>query len=92
MLELVSRHDWLNRIGEGLFNHETPDGYSMASASWNAPGQMTVRFEIVRQIGSGSADLFKPDVPNAMQRMYGLDAAGVQRIFPGVHPAELGIV
>jgi uncharacterized protein (DUF1501 family) len=27
-----------------------------------------------------------------LQRMYGLDAAGVQRIFPGVHPVELGIV
>jgi uncharacterized protein (DUF1501 family) len=27
-----------------------------------------------------------------LQRMYGLDAAGVQRIFPGAHPAELGIV
>jgi len=25
-------------------------------------------------------------------RMYGLDAAGVQRIFPGVKPAELGLV
>jgi uncharacterized protein (DUF1501 family) len=27
-----------------------------------------------------------------LQRMYALDAASVQRIFPGVHPAELGIV
>jgi uncharacterized protein (DUF1800 family) len=56
---------WLNRMGEGLFNHDTPDGYSMLSASWNGPGQMMVRFEIARSIGSGSAGLFKPDVPNA---------------------------
>ena len=56
---------WLNRMGEGLFNHETPDGYSLISASWNGPGQMMVRFEIARSIGSGSAGLFKPDVPNA---------------------------
>jgi uncharacterized protein (DUF1800 family) len=56
---------WLNRMGEGLFNHETPDGYPMISASWNGPGQMMVRFEIARSIGSGSAGLFKPDVPNA---------------------------
>jgi uncharacterized protein (DUF1800 family) len=56
---------WLNRMGEGLFNHETPDGYSMTSASWNGPGQMMVRFEIARSIGSGSAGLFKPDGPNA---------------------------
>ena len=27
-----------------------------------------------------------------VQRMYGLDVASVQHIFPGVHPAELGIV
>jgi len=27
-----------------------------------------------------------------LQRMYGLDAASAQRIFPGVHPVELGIV
>ena len=59
---------WLNRLGEGLFNHETPDGYSMASASWNGPGQMTLRFEIARQIGSGSSGLFKPDLPNAVDQ------------------------
>jgi uncharacterized protein (DUF1800 family) len=59
---------WLNRMGEGLFNHETPDGYAMTSASWNGPGQMMVRFEIARQIGSGSAGLFKPDAPNAVDQ------------------------
>ncbi|WP_407179121.1 DUF1800 domain-containing protein [Bradyrhizobium sp. STM 3562] len=59
---------WLNRLGEGLFNHETPDGYAMTSASWNGPGQMMVRFEIARQIGSGSAGLFKPEVPNAVDQ------------------------
>lgn len=59
---------WLNRLGEGLFNHETPDGYALASASWNGPGQMIVRFEVARQIGSGSAGLFKPDGPNAVDQ------------------------
>ncbi len=59
---------WLNRMGEGLFNHETPDGYAMTSASWNGPGQMMVRFEIARQIGSGSAGLFKPDGANAVDQ------------------------
>src|SRR6201996_977319 len=56
---------WLNRMGEGLLNHETPDGYPLTAAAWNGPGQMMVRFEIARSIGSGSAGLFKPDVPNA---------------------------
>jgi uncharacterized protein (DUF1800 family) len=57
--------NWLNRMAEGLYNHETPDGYPMTAAAWNGPGQMAVRFEIARQIGSGSAGLFKPDMPGA---------------------------
>ena len=68
ILNTLPVQNWLNRLGEGLFNHETPDGYSMIAASWNGPGQMTLRFEIARQIGSGSAGLFKPDMPNAVDR------------------------
>jgi uncharacterized protein (DUF1800 family) len=68
ILNTAPVQNWLNRMGEGLFNHETPDGYSMSSASWNGPGQMMVRFEIARQIGSGSAGLFKPDLPNAVDQ------------------------
>ena len=56
---------WLGQMGEGLYNHETPDGHSMSSASWDAPGQMATRFEIARQIGSGSAGLFKAPTPDA---------------------------
>jgi uncharacterized protein (DUF1800 family) len=51
--------NWLNRLGEGLYNHSTPDGYPLASANWDGPGQMTTRFEIARAIGSGSAGLFR---------------------------------
>src|SRR5580693_894441 len=65
ILNTLPIQSWLNRLSEGLFNHDTPDGYSMASASWDGPGQMMVRFEIARQIGSGSSGLFKPDMPNA---------------------------
>ena len=50
---------WLNRLGEGLYGHETPDGYPMTSAAWNGPGQMATRFEIARQLGSGPAGLFR---------------------------------
>ena len=60
--------NWLNRLAEGLFNRPTPDGYPLTSATWNGPGQMMVRFEIARQIGSGSSGLFKPDVPNAVDQ------------------------
>jgi uncharacterized protein (DUF1800 family) len=68
ILNTLPIQGWLNRMGEGLFNHETPDGFAMTSASWNGPGQMMVRFEIARQIGSGSAGLFKPEGPNAVDQ------------------------
>lgn len=54
---------WLNRMGEGLYARETPDGFPMESAAWTGPGQMSVRFEIARQIGSGAAALFRPPAP-----------------------------
>ena len=59
---------WLNRLAEGLYNHEAPDGYPLVSSAWNGPGQLVVRFEIARQIGSGSAGLFKPEEPGATDR------------------------
>ncbi|MGP8120458.1 MAG: DUF1800 domain-containing protein [Xanthobacteraceae bacterium] len=60
--------NWLNRLSEGLYNHPTPDGYALNAAAWDGPGQMMLRFEIARQIGSGSAGLFKPDGPNAVEQ------------------------
>jgi uncharacterized protein (DUF1800 family) len=59
---------WMNRLGEGLYNHQTPDGYPMVAAAWNAPGQMQLRFEIARAIGSNAAGLFKAPVPEAVER------------------------
>ena len=57
---------WLGRLAQGLYNHETPDGYPMNAAAWSGPGQMAMRFEIARQIGSNSAGLFKPPGPDAV--------------------------
>jgi len=68
IVNTVPMQNWLNRMAEGLYNHETPDGYPMASAAWSGPGQMAVRFEIARQIGSGSAGLFKPDGPGTVDQ------------------------
>jgi uncharacterized protein (DUF1800 family) len=51
---------WLNRMGEPLYGHETPDGYALTAASWSGPGEMTTRFEVAQQIGAGAANLFKP--------------------------------
>jgi uncharacterized protein (DUF1800 family) len=60
--------NWLNRLGEAPFNHQTPDGYSLAESAWDGPGQMAVRFEIAKAIGTGSAGLFKTDGPNPSER------------------------
>jgi uncharacterized protein (DUF1800 family) len=60
--------NWLNRLGEAPFNHPTPDGYSLAESAWDGSGQMAVRFEIAKAIGSGSAGLFKTEGPNPAER------------------------
>jgi uncharacterized protein (DUF1800 family) len=53
--------NWLNRMGEPLYDHETPDGYPLIEAAWSGPGQMATRFEIARQIGAGAPQLFRAD-------------------------------
>jgi uncharacterized protein (DUF1800 family) len=59
---------WVGRLDEGLYAHETPDGYPMNEAAWDGPGQMSLRFEIARQLGSSYAGLFKPDAPGASEQ------------------------
>jgi uncharacterized protein (DUF1800 family) len=68
ILNTAPMFSWLGRMGEPLYGHETPDGYPLSETSWDAPGQMATRFEIARAIGSGSAGLFKPDGPQAVER------------------------
>jgi len=53
--------NWLNGLGEGPYNHQTPDGYPLTELNWASSGQMSRRFEIARAIGSGSAGLFDPE-------------------------------
>jgi uncharacterized protein (DUF1800 family) len=50
---------WLGRMGEPLYGHDTPDGYPLGSDAWAGPGQMATRFDIAREIGGGSAGLFR---------------------------------
>ncbi|WP_369655595.1 DUF1800 domain-containing protein [Variovorax sp. V213] len=50
---------WLNRMGEPLYGHETPDGYPLGEAAWASAGQMNTRFEVARAIGSNGAVLFR---------------------------------
>jgi len=52
--------NWLTRMGEPLYGHETPDGYALTQSAWSGPGEMETRFEIARQIGLGHSGLYKP--------------------------------
>jgi len=46
---------WLDRLGQGLYKRQTPDGYPLDSAPWTSSGQLATRFEIARTIGAGGA-------------------------------------
>jgi uncharacterized protein (DUF1800 family) len=63
LLNTAPLQAWLNRMGQGLYNRQTPDGYPSTAASWIGSGQLAVRLDIARTLGSGSAGLFKSDDP-----------------------------
>jgi Protein of unknown function (DUF1800) len=63
---------WLNRMGQGLYNRASPDGYPSGAAAWSSSGQLATRLEIARILGGGSAGLFKsedPAVPVAVREV-----------------------
>lgn len=60
--------NWINRMGEPLYGHQTPDGYPLLASGWDSAGQLNTRFEIAKAIGSGSAGLFKTDGPQASEK------------------------
>jgi uncharacterized protein (DUF1800 family) len=63
---------WLNRMGQGLYNRASPDGYPSGAAAWSSSGQLATRLEIARTLGGGSAGLFKsedPAVPVAVREV-----------------------
>ncbi|AMM23224.1 DUF1800 domain-containing protein [Variovorax sp. PAMC 28711] len=78
--------DWINRMGEPLYGHETPDGYPLTQAEWASAGQMTTRFEIARAIGANGAVLFRTDDAGPLEKpAYPLlaDSAAVRVALPG---------
>lgn len=57
--------NWLRRLGQGLYDKQTPDGYPLTASAWNSSGQLSTRFELARQIGNGgAAPLFRPEGTN----------------------------
>ncbi len=85
--------NWLNRMSEPLYGHETPDGYSMAEAAWSGPGQMETRFEIARLIGLGHSGLYKlpgDTAPEPAPPPLILQTRYYQAIAPTLSPATVG--
>jgi uncharacterized protein (DUF1800 family) len=63
VLNTLPLQGWLIRLGEGLYNRQTPDGYPDTAAAWTGSGQIAVRLDIARAIASSSAGLFKGEDP-----------------------------
>jgi uncharacterized protein (DUF1800 family) len=51
---------WLDRMGEGLYDRSTPDGYPLTQPAWTGPGQLMSRFEVAR-----SSAVVMPAMSNA---------------------------
>lgn len=49
----------LDRMGQGLYKHQTPDGYPLDAVAWSGSGQMSTRFELAQTLvgraGNGMA-------------------------------------
>jgi len=41
---------WLTELGEPLFGKSTPDGYSLYGKDWVSAGQLTLRFELAKEM------------------------------------------
>lgn len=61
VLNTAPMQGWLNRLGQGLYNRQTPDGYPSDASSWSGSGQMAARFDIARALSGGGAGLFRPE-------------------------------
>lgn len=53
--------NWVDKLGEALYGHQTPDGYPLTQSNWNSPGQMTARFDVARTMGTSTLGLLPMD-------------------------------
>ncbi|UXH79273.1 DUF1800 domain-containing protein [Roseateles amylovorans] len=86
MLNSQPLQQWLRRLGQGLYDKQTPDGYPLTAEAWDSPGQMTLRFEIARQIGGGAPGLFRAEGTTTPVPMPDLQALRA-RVEPTLAPA-----
>jgi uncharacterized protein (DUF1800 family) len=68
IVNVTSILNWLGRLGEPLFSRVTPDGYPMVRSAWDGPGQMALRFEVGKAMGSGPAGMFNMAGPQPQEK------------------------
>ena len=76
---------WLQQLGEPLYGRVTPDGYPLTEAAWSSSGQLVLRFEIARAIGSGNAVLDNND-DNTPGSTTGFPMLTSRRFFDAIEP------
>jgi len=52
--------NWLNELGQGLYSHQTPEGYPLARSAWQSSGQLMARIEVARRMASPAPQLYQP--------------------------------
>jgi uncharacterized protein (DUF1800 family) len=88
--------NWLQRMGQPLHGHETPDGFSLTADAWNGPGAMETRFEIAGLIGAGRPSLLMEEAASPAGRGTPVqvpelrNSAYVQALLPNMAPASHG--
>lgn len=95
--------NWLDKLGEPLYGHQTPDGYPLTQSNWSSPGQMTARFDVARTMGSTTLGLLpmdangKNNVPDFKDSKYSalfqtqLSAATQQALAQAKSPQEWNV-
>jgi uncharacterized protein (DUF1800 family) len=72
---------WLNQLGQGLYNRQTPDGYPLTAAAWTSAGQMSQRLDLARTIAftvnNPNAPLYRDDPTPPPVTVAGAAAAGM---------------
>ncbi len=81
----------IDRLGQAVGRRITPDGYPLGQSDWSGSGQMTMRFEVARQIATGGAGLYRetpdaaPPKPPVLPSL--LDAYGADGPYAGLSSA-----
>ncbi|WP_281077676.1 DUF1800 domain-containing protein [Variovorax paradoxus] len=60
--------NWVDRMGQLFYGHETPEGYPLNEAAWSSAGQMSTRFEVAHILGATGAVLFLSDARAPLEK------------------------